>query len=360
MSEAERMVAEAAERGVVLTLTARELHPQRVLELLAESGRSHRVTIESSLGAITVELGNGLVVGAEAELAGTKLTGRQAYATIRDVDGAAVRIEPLRFPSLANILQPVAQLPDLERTATLPPAAGDDTIELTLPEARPVHPPPMPEETTVVEPRTIEMELPADAEELEVSPRPVPPPVPAPVMVAPALPATREHVLEAPASRARGLKIAVAAAAVLLLVGGATGLLLPSSGEAARVSAAVPVPVTAEAPDREVGVDLDLSDEAPAVSDDLAEARALARTSRQLLRDGDRAAALATARRAAALRGGMPYYQVLLGDALRANGQRAAARRAYQRAVRLRPGYGPAVRRLQRGRGRAASPTSQT
>ncbi len=359
MSEAERMVAEAAERGVVLTLTARELHPQRVLELLAESGRSHRVTIESSLGAITVELGNGLVVGAEAELAGTKLTGRQAYATIRDVDGAAVRIEPLRFPSLANILQPVAQLPDLERTATLPPAAGDDTIELTLPEARPVHPPPMPEEATVVEPRTIEMELPADAEELEVSPRAAPPPVPAPVVAVPVLPATREHVIDSPASRA-GVKIAVAAAAVLLLVGGATGLLLPSSGEAARVRAAVPVPVTAHPPAREEGVDLDLSDEAPAVSDDLAEARALARTSRQLLRDGDRAAALATARRAAALRGGMPYYQVLLGDALRANGQRAAARRAYQRAVRLRPGYGPAVRRLQRGRTRAASPTSQT
>ena len=51
------------------------------------------------------------------------------------------RKDPLRFPSLANILQPVAQLPDLERSGVVA-ASGDDTIELTLPEARPIHPPP--------------------------------------------------------------------------------------------------------------------------------------------------------------------------------------------------------------------------
>ncbi|MCA9609699.1 MAG: hypothetical protein KC619_29070 [Myxococcales bacterium] len=346
-----------------MTLTVTELAPQRVLELLGDGGRSHRVTIESSLGVITVELGNGLVVGAEADIAGTTLTGRQAYATIRDVAEGSVRIEPLRFPSLANILQPVAQLPDLERNATLPPTAGEDTIELTLPEARPIHPPPMPE------PNTIEMELPTDAEELVAeelvaeelvaTPRSsVPPPIPAPVATLPE-DAPAPPIEAKPAKRRAG--IVAAAAIALLAAGGTMGLLLPSSGEADRVAETAPVAVDAPAPDLGDEVDLDLSDEVPpAVSGDLAEARALARTTRRLLREGDRPGALQSARRAAALRGGMPYYQVLLGDALRANGQRAAALRAYRRAVRLRPGYGPAVRRLERGRTRRATPTSQT
>ena len=82
------------------------------------------------------------------------------------------------------------------------------------------------------------------------------------------------------------------------------------------------------------------------------EARVLARTARAHLRRGERSEALRAARTAADLRRGLPYYQVLLGDALAANGERGAARRAYRRAVRLRPGYGPAVRRLGRGRSR--------
>ncbi len=338
MSDAEELVAEAAQRGASLTLTVAELHPQRVLELLGESGRSHRLTIEAAHGPIIVELGNGLVVGAEARLRGGALTGRPAYARIRQVREGAMRIEPLRFPSLANILEPVAQMPDLERTSSIPPPAGDDTIEVALPEARPVH---------VAEPATVEVEMDLSDVLDELEEVPVETPLEAP---APALPPTREHVLSPVRSR-RGLGVAAAAAAALLGLGGAGVAMVPGSGEAApgALRATVPVPVSAERPSAPQGVDLDLTGEDAPTSGDLEEARTLARRARQLLGRGDSEAALAAARRAAELRGGMPYYQVLLGDALRANGQRAAARRAYRRAVRLRPGYGPAVRRLEHG-----------
>ena len=76
------------------------------------------------------------------------------------------------------------------------------------------------------------------------------------------------------------------------------------------------------------------------------EARRLARAARRALRRGHSERALRQARRAARLRGGLPYYQVLLGDALHANGQPAAARRAYRRALRMSPRYAPAVERL--------------
>lgn len=365
MCEAEQGVREAAERGAVLTLSVGELHPQRVLEILAEGGRSHRLTIEIANGSITVELGNGLVVGAEAAFADGDSSGRAAYARIRGLVEGSMRIEPLRFPSLANILQPVAQMPDLERS-TLPPPAGDDTIELALPEARPIHPPPAPEPATVevkVE-LTVEMELPDDAEELTAAPRASAPPPPIPAPALPTLmPATREH--SAPPARRRGLGVAAAAAAALLGLAGAGWAMMPSASEAAPggpIAATTPELVEAEAGalEDDDSVDMDLSDHADQAND-LAEARQLARAARAHLRDGDRASALTAARRAAELRGGMPYYQVLLGDALRANGQRAAAQRAYRRAVRLRPRYGPAMRRLGRSASRDRElPTSQT
>ena len=70
---------------------------------------------------------------------------------------------------------------------------------------------------------------------------------------------------------------------------------------------------------------------------------------RRLLRAGQPAQALETAREAARLRPGRSYYQLLLGDALAANGRRVGARRAWRRALRLRPGSAAATRRLGRG-----------
>ncbi|HJL16101.1 MAG TPA: hypothetical protein RMH99_10605, partial [Sandaracinaceae bacterium LLY-WYZ-13_1] len=89
-------------------------------------------------------------------------------------------------------------------------------------------------------------------------------------------------------------------------------------------------------------------------------ARALARQARRMLRRGQDRGALGRARRAARLRGHLPYYQVLLGDALAANGRSRAARRAYRRALRMRPGYRPARRRLQRATRSAAGDEAES
>ena len=359
MSEAEKLVEEAAERGIILSLAVAELAPKRVLEILGEGGHSHRLTLQSSTGSITVEVGNGVVVGATADLTSGERSGREAYAAIRSIREGTMRIEPLRFPSLANILEPVARLIDLG-AATIPPVpvSGEDTIELSLPEARPIHPPPR------LEPATVEMELPDDIEEQIIAPPArvsEPPPIPVVALAEAEAPAT--VVVELPPVQRRRSHVAYVAiaAAALLGVAGAFWALAPSSGEAApdepRASASTPseapVPVVAETSDE---VDMDLTEDV-AAGESRTEARQLARTARRSLRAGDGPAALSAARRAAELRGGLPYYQVLLGDALRANGERRAARRAYRRAVRLRPGYAPAVRRL--GRQRAAARRTQ-
>ena len=345
MSEIERLVGEAAGRGATLTLSVDELRPQRVLEILAEAGCSHRVRISSSAGSITIELGNGVVVGAEAELAGQALSGKEAYARIGQIADGEVHVAPLRFPSLANILEPVAQLSEL--TALGPALAGEDTIEVALPQARPFHPP------AVSELPTLELALlPEEQTVVELDAR-CSAPVPFVDDATEVLPPRRRRVARTPVRRAApglGRGVALVGAAAALAIGSIGAAWSMTSAEASpeipaiAPVAASPVPVSTLSTEE---VDMDLS-QGPTRGP--AEARTLARAARASLRAGDAPGALAAARQAATLRGGRPYYQVLLGDALRANGQRAAARRAYRRAIRLRPGYRPALRRLQRRR----------
>lgn len=343
LSRAEHLVQNASARGVILTLTVSELKPRRVLEILAEGGHSHRVSIQTPDGCFTIELGNGLVVGAEAVLEGEALTGRDAYALLREIDEGSLRIEPLRFPSLANILQPVAELPDFMES--IAPATGDDTIELSLPEARPIHPPP----TDLSDPTSIEIVLPEEelAAPTALTIAVPPPEIPEaqPLEASPNAP-----------SPGRPSIPAVAAAAALLLAGvsaGAFALGVPLAESAPPVATptvlASPTPTEPANPE-ELPEEVDMNLSRAEVDRHAArlEARRLARMARDQIRRGERAQALVTARQAADLRGGLPYYQVLLGDALAANDRRAAARRAYRRALRLRPGYPPATRRLER------------
>ncbi|MBX3269171.1 MAG: hypothetical protein KF729_02850 [Sandaracinaceae bacterium] len=345
MSDVERRVIEAAARGAEHTWRVAELHPRRALELLAETEKAFRLEIERGGETIAVELGNGLVVGAEASVGGARLAGAPAFARARDVEDGQVRLLPLRFPSLANILAPVA--PGLELDEEPPRPQGEDTIEVALPRARPFHPPP-----PAREPATLELELPEDAIELAVA---APPPPPHALAVV--LPATRAHV--APPPRHRRAAPALAALAALGLLGAAgTGLALIPGGDTPAPEAVAPIRVdVAPAQADSSSVDMDFAAEELDEDDEDTEAQALAREARQRMARGDREGGLEVARRAADLRGGVPSYQVLLGDALRANGQRSAARRAYRRALRLRPGYAPAVRRLERS---APGPASQT
>lgn len=341
MADTEHLVGEAAERGTSLTLDVAELAPKRILEILGQGGRSHRMTLELDGGSITVEIGNGLIVGATARLDGESLSGKAAYARIRGVTEGTIQIEPLRFPSLANILEPTCDLPDLGSAAPLP---GEPTIELALPEARPDH---------QDEPRTVELDL-DDVPEREEAPKAlaVPPPPP-PAALPPTLPPTR--IRTAPPQRHAWVRwglASVAAAGLLGFVGLALAL-APRADEAQTApgpTATAPTEVGVEEPadEHEAGeVDMDLSPRDVSRAQ-RQRARDLARRARAAIRDGERQQALTAAREAADLRGGLPYYQVVLGDALRLNGRRAAALRAYRRAVRLRPGYTPAMRRIER------------
>jgi len=340
MAEAEHLVGEAAEQGKHLSLAVAELAPKRVLEILGEGGRSHRVTLELEAGTITVEIGNGLIVGAKARIDGESLSGKPAYARIRGVARGTIRIEPLRFPSLANILEPTCDLPELGDAAPLP---GEPTIELALPEARPVH---------QDEPQTMELDLDEVPEEREPPKALAVPPPPPPAALPPTLPPTR--IRTAPPARHAWVRwglASVAAAGLLGFVGLALAL-SPSADDPAAPAptATAPTEVRLDAPvsvEDADDVDMDLS-VGDVSATERQRARRLARRARAAIRDGERRQALTAAREAADLRGGLPYYQVVLGDALRLNGRRAAALRAYRRAVRLRPGYSPAMRRIER------------
>jgi len=340
MSEIVELVGEAAARGTAIALGVNELSPKRVLEVLAELGSSYRAQITGRAGSVTVELGNGLVVGAEATIGARKLSGKAAYACIRLIGTGDMHIERLRFPSMANILEPVAELVDLAAPRG-PEPEGEDTVEVALPQARPRH-------VATIEPPTMEIDLLLE-EEATIDEAAPPKPLPTPILT----PETRQHTLPQPRRRRRAL--AAMAAAVLL---GAIGVMwgISATEADAEIEPLAPLAISTPAStthlatttvDMDLSGDVDLQGAEPGTP---AQARELARRARAQLQSGDAAGALQAARRAAEIRGGRPFYQVLLGDALRANGERAAANRAYRRAVRLRPGYRPAMRRLHRRR----------
>jgi len=328
MTEAALEAAIAAGEPVVLSLT--EVSPTTILERLAADGGSYRVEVECLFGAVTVEVGGGLVVGAVADKSGAELQGREAYALLRKTRTGDAAVSPLRFPSLANILEPVHALPDLMRASSRPPGPPD-TVEVALPQARPLH----------AEPVTEELELPEEL--LASAPRRAARP--------PAVPAAPR--VKAPEIRTKPRRRWLVAVAALFLLGGVGVAYAAMEGDALQPPAqraVVPGPSVAldEAPLADAPSP-ESEDPAPAAEDReerRVEARRLARASRRALRRGNAGAGLRLARRAARLRGGLPYYQVLLGDALDANDQPDAARRAYRRALRISPRYQPALRRL--------------
>lgn len=375
--DAGHALLEAIAEGTSIELDLCVLEPARALAVLAEGGQSHRVTVENDTTRVTVEVGNGLVVGAKAQSPAGNVSGQEAYELLRELTAGTVKVEPLRFPSLANILVPITDLPDVHTGLHRLPK-GEPTVQVALPDQR-----------------TVEIDLPSDIVELPAVPKaslpPAPPaaalpampaaapsappvatasePEPAPELQAEPAPSEPPPVLdlaptvEVPARRAPSLRIASAAGALVALLGlGVGGLVWASQSEAEPAPGLVSVPSTVELTPTEPveePVDAEPEDDGTAHRE---QARTLARQARAELREGNSGQALDHAREAAELRGGLPYYQTLLGDALHANGRRAAARRAYRRALRLRPGYAPAQRRIdrmrrQRQRRRAARAT---
>ncbi|GAB5543367.1 MAG: hypothetical protein SangKO_031270 [Sandaracinaceae bacterium] len=383
MTEAALEAAILAGEPVVLSLT--EIGPTRILERLAEDGGSYRVIVDSLFGDITVEVGTGLVVGAVADKNGERLQGRAAYALLRKTSTGDAAVEPLRFPSLANILEPVHALPDLMRASSRPPGPPD-TVEVTLPARGLTH-----------ENITQELELPPEWETgpgLSSAWKSASAPTRAPSLTKPELardePATASRAASdrtasdraasdrtasdraardqtervavsvpkpaSPKPTRRRAWLAAGAAAVAVAVAGLAFALTHADGSTPSAIEPGPAVATDLSPSSEPVDALAFDDGDDAATDaepaDEAregrrvEARRLARAARRALRRGHSERALRQARRAARLRGGLPYYQVLLGDALHANGQPAAARRAYRRALRMSPRYAPAVERL--------------
>ncbi|MEQ8725402.1 MAG: hypothetical protein RID81_29215 [Sandaracinaceae bacterium] len=374
MTEAALEAAILAGEPVVLSLT--EIGPTRILERLAEDGGSYRVIVDSLFGDITVEVGTGLVVGAVADKNGERLQGRAAYALLRKTSTGDAAVEPLRFPSLANILEPVHALPDLMRASSRPPGPPD-TVEVTLPARGLTH-----------ENITQELELPPEWETgpgLSSAWKSASAPTRAPSLTN--LELTRDEPATAsdraasdrtasdrtardqtervavsvpkpasPKPTRRRAWLAAGAATVAVAVAGLAFALTHADGSTPSAIEPGPAVATDLSPSSEPVDALAFDDGDDAATDaepaDEAregrrvEARRLARAARRALRRGHSERALRQARRAARLRGGLPYYQVLLGDALHANGQPAAARRAYRRALRMSPRYAPAVERL--------------
>lgn len=349
MTNAETQLQDALRSAEPVTLSLAEIGARGLLETLAADGGSYSVRVESLIARIEIEMGNGLVVGARAQRDGGTVEGREAYVLLRRIRSGTAEVTPKRFLSMANVLEPIAALPDLGLLSSRPPVGESDTIELELPEARPPVPPP----AQVTEEIDLPPELLAPRPPVRViAPPAIAPAVIAPAVVAPAIaPPPLRRRAPAPAAKPsrRGWAIA---AAMLLAVSGLATVAVAALG-AREPEIATPAPIEAprviEAP-APVAADEDAADEEPAEEVSHVEARTLAREARSLLRQGRPRAALWRARRAAQLRRGVPYYQLVLGDALAANGQEPAARRAWRRALRLRPSYRAAAARLESAR----------
>lgn len=350
LSLSAKRIVNSLQEGRPARFRASELAPRRAIEITADLPASYRVEVRSHEVVIVIEVGKGLVVGARAQRSDSETIGQAAYAQLSTVRDAEVSIEPLRFPTLANILQPIRELP----AALLPHAserANPDTVELPLPLARPNH---------RFDP-TEEIDVPAAilTKGKRPAPRPqVPPPRPTALRRAQAptaVSATESNATPARRSVARpirGRRLAAGVAVALVVAGSAvvTAASWSEEPEAVRAVSLASTATTIEEVEETEAPAVDAPVEPPVSSNERrSEASHLAREARRMLQEGQHREALSVARRAASMRTHLPYYQVLLGDALRANGNRRAARRAYRRALRMRPGYRPAVRRIRRG-----------
>lgn len=305
------MLRTALERRESLTLSLAAIGAHGLLPILAEDGDSYHVRIMHETTLVEVEIGNGIVMGARAERDGQVLQGRAAYVLLRTIHNGIAFIEPKRFLSMANVLEPIGSLPDLTGSSSSPPPMSEsDTVELPVLEARPSHPAPIVDDAATEENPSL------------------PPPVP------------RRKTPRAEPPKKRSPRVLAFAGIALGVWGAAAGviaaLLVGEPATPARAEPIVPgalaITVAEVAPEPEPVVIAE--EEEPAVAS--ADARTLAREARAHLRAGRNRRALSRARQALRLRPGVPYYQDLLGDAFAANGQDEDARRMWRRAQRAR------------------------
>lgn len=155
LAEPEHALRDRVELKVPFETRLEVMGPARCLRTLAGGGHALRVTLENARVHVTVDLSDGLVVGAQGRSldgSGKTFDGVHALSALLVVGSGKVRVEPADQPSSANIMSPVdfaLTMADAETPPIAPsiPAAGTVSIhppfqapegEVRLPSLRPL------------------------------------------------------------------------------------------------------------------------------------------------------------------------------------------------------------------------------
>lgn len=154
LAEPERALRDRVELKLPFETRLEVMGPARCLRTLAGGGHALRVTLENARVEVTVDLSDGLVVGAQGRSldgSGATFEGVHALSALLVVGSGKVRVEPADQPASANIMSPVdvaLTMADAEKPPITPsiPAAGTVSIhppfqapegEVRLPSLRP-------------------------------------------------------------------------------------------------------------------------------------------------------------------------------------------------------------------------------
>jgi tetratricopeptide (TPR) repeat protein/DNA-binding response OmpR family regulator len=154
LAEPERALRDRIELKVPFETRLEVMGPARCLRTLAGSGHPLRVTLENARVEVTVDLSDGLLVGAQGRSldgSGATFDGVHALSALLVVGSGRICVEPADQPASANIMSPVdvaITMADAETPPISPsiPAAGTVSIppfqapeaDVRLPSLKPV------------------------------------------------------------------------------------------------------------------------------------------------------------------------------------------------------------------------------
>jgi DNA-binding response OmpR family regulator/Tfp pilus assembly protein PilF len=154
LAEPERALRDRLELKLPFETRLEVMGPARCLRTLAVGGHPLRVTLENARVEVTVDLSDGLIVGAQGRAldgSGATFDGVHALSALLVVGSGRVRVEPADQPASANIMSPVdvaITMADAETPPISPsiPAAGTVSIppfqapesDVRLPSLKPV------------------------------------------------------------------------------------------------------------------------------------------------------------------------------------------------------------------------------
>jgi len=308
--------------------------PEQIVRELATFPGSVRISARQGEEVIHVDVGNGVIMGADRAECAERVPGVEAFKRFLAMREGDVEVVPTRFSQLANLFLPMDQ-------------AFDAKPRVAFARVNPSRPPTVPQ---VIMPREVIHDEPENPQVGDASDRggaaarkPE-----RPRRVQAALPhdeaSIAPTVLESwgPAKR-RWTAITLAACCLgAFVIGSTTGVAVDrgaDTGADTGVDTGAPVdspPLLAS---------LSPADQSTTRVPDAAD---LMREARNLMRRGETGHALNAAHEAVALRSDVPNYQVVLGDAFLMNGRIAEAEHAWRRALELEPSHQVARRRLSR------------